>query len=282
MIQISKSHLNRSIASALIVAGLFLPASKSYAQESFQSTFRGIAGKISMFLTFKKSAENSPEERIDREVRTRKESVQKIFDLTKLEQADLLNRLSNLKDLNDQQEKMRATLTEFVKENNNGLNEIQSRLENAENLEDMKRLAADFKDWRALVYNPKTEKVVAFSFVFQGKNILSVAEERLANVKSDLSDYQSALKEQDEKSENTFRKAESNIKEAEELNSQARNLIMIALDNSLLQVKNTKSTDKEIARDIADSKTFTEKAMQNIRSAYDEFLEIGKIVNYAD
>ncbi len=278
MIRISKLKLNGLVLPALILAGLFLPESRSYAQESFQSSLWEIAGKISAFLTFRKP-EISPEEKIDQEIRTRKESVEKIFDLTKLEQADLLNRLSNLQDLNDQQNKMRTALTEFVKENNNGLNEIESRLESANDLESIKKLASEFKDWRTLVYNPKTEKVVAFTFVFQGKNILSVAEERLANVKSDLSEYQNALREKDEKADGLLNKSDSHIKEAGELNTQARNLIMIALSNSLNPAKGTKVAEKEIARDIADSKAFTEKAMQHIRSAYNDFLELGKIIS---
>ncbi len=290
MIQIYKTHLNRLILSALIVAGLFLPASKSYAQESFQSAFREIAGRISSFLAFKKNSELAPEERLRHEVQARKEAIQKIFDLTKLEQADLLSRLSGLKDLNNQQNKMRAALVELVKENNNGLKEIQSRLDGAETVEDMKILAGDFKDWRTLVYNPKTEKVVTFTFVFQGKNILAVANERLENVKADLADHQNSLEEADGKAEKIFRKAEADIKEAEELNGQARNLIMIALNNSLSPAKNPhkdlpkgeKSAEKEIARDISDSKAFTEKAMQYVRSAYAEFLELGKIITYAN
>ncbi len=281
MIIISKINLNKSVIPALIVAGLFLPASQSYAQESFQSSLRGIAGKISTFLTFRKP-EVSPEDKTGQEIRTRREAVEKIFDLTKLEQADLLNRLSGLKDLNDQQKKMRITLTEFVKENNNGLKEIQSRLENTDRLEDIKKLASDFKDWRTLVYNPKTEKVVAFTFVFQGKNILSVAEERLANVRTDLSEHQDALTEKNEDAEIIFKKAESEIKEAEELNTQARNLIMIALNNALNPAKGIKAAEKEIARDIADSKAFTEKAMQHIRNAYGKFLELGEIIDYAN
>lgn len=278
MIQIFKSHFNKLIISALIVAGLFLPAPKSYAQESFQSSFRDFAGKISAFLTFRKTAETSPEEKAQQEIQIRKEAVQKIFDLTKLEQADLLNRLSSLKDLNDQQKKMRSALTDFVKENSNSLNEIQSRLERAGTLEEIKQLAADFKNWRTLVYNPKTEKVVAFTFVFQGKNILSVADDRLERVKNDLADYQKSLKESDDTADGIFDKAESDIREAGELNEQARNLIMIALSNSMSPAKNMKSAEKEITRDISDSKTFTEKAMQNVRDAYSEFLKLGKII----
>lgn len=277
MMRIFNSKSNRVIISALIVAGLFLPASKSHAQESFQSAIREIAGRIGTLLMLRKNTEISPEEKIRKEISARKEAVQKIFDLTKMEQADLLNRLSGLKDLNEQQENMRDTLTEFVKENSNGLAEIQKRLDESETLEDIKQLAGDFKNWRTLVYNPKTEKVVAFTFVFQGKNILSVADDRLERVKKDIADYQNSLKENDQKAEKILRKAETDIKEAHELNSQARNIIMIALSNSLLPVKNSKISDKELARDISNSKAFTEKAMQHIRSAYSEFLELGKL-----
>ncbi len=279
MIRIFNRKTGKFVFSALIVAGLFLPVSRSYAQESFQSAFREIAGKISAFLTFKKSAELSPEEKLRQEIQARREAIRKISDLTNLEQADLLNRLSSLKNLNDRQNEMRTILVEFVKENSNSLKEIQTRLDGADTIEEIKQLAGDFKDWRALVYNPKTEKVVALTFVFQGKNIIDTANGRLERVKTDLADYRNSSEDADGRAEKIFRKAEADIKEAEELNGQARNLIMIALNNSLSPPKNSKSIDKEIARDISDSKAFTERAMQHIRNAYGEFLELGKIIN---
>ncbi len=277
MIRIFNQKLSKTVLSALIVAGLFLPAARSHAQESFQSTIREIANRIGTLLMLRKNSELSPEEKLRQEITARKEAVRKIFDLTELEQSDLLSRLSGLENLNEQQEKMRTALTELVKENSNGLKEIRNRLDKADTLDDIKQLAADFKDWRTFVYNPKTEKVVAFTFVFQGKNILSVTDERLERVKNDLAEYQNSLKESDKEAEGLLAKAGTEIREAHELNGQARNIILIALNNSLFPFKNARINEKELARDIYDSKSFTEKSMQHIRKAYSIFLELGKI-----
>ena len=277
---IPSKKISGIILIGLFIMGLFLLTNRTYAQEtSMQSTLREIAGKISSLFTFNIDRELTEKEKMEQELQTRKDAVSKIFDLTLMEQKDLLNRLSALKDLSDAQKKMRSTLTNLLQENENIFTEINSRLEGVESINDAKKLANDFKNWRTLVYNPKAEKVVAFTFVFHGENILATAKDRLERIAGDLSDYQNSLKETDEKSNELLNKAESNIREAEELSGQAQNLIMIALNNSFSQIKNTKSVNREIARNISDSKIFTEKSMQYVRNTYNEFLELGRIIN---
>lgn len=282
MIYRSSRKAQIAISTALIVTGLFLPMSRVQAQESsMQSALRGIMGKISALLNIGGNKELSVEEKQRQELQTRKDAVSRIYDLTLMEQNDLLDRLTGLKGLNGTQEKMRGSLTDQLTENENSFNQIHDRLEAAKTAEEVKQLATDFKNWRTLVYDPKVRKVVAFTFVFQEKNVLEIARQRLEKISKDFSDRKDSLGENKLLAESLFEKASAGIKNAEELHGQAKILIMVALTNQA-GITNAKSTMKnvlsEIARDMSDSKKFTEQSFQNIREAYKIFLEIGKLL----
>lgn len=268
------------ISTALIVTGLFLPMAKSQAQESMQSALRGIMGRISALLTIGGNKELTAEEKLQQELQTRKDAVGKIYDLTLMEQNDLLTRLNDLTGLSSAQDKMRESLTDQMTENENSFNQIRGRLEAAKTTEEIKQLASDFKNWRTLVYDPKVRKVAAFNFVFQEKNVIEIARQRLEKISKDLESRKDPSGDSSPASA-LFEKASAHIRNAEDLHSQAKILIMVALTNQAALI-NSKTVPKkisdEIARDMSDSKDFTEQSFQNIRDAYKVFMDIGKIL----
>lgn len=270
------------ISATLLVTGLFLPVLRSQAQESsIQSAMRGIMGRISSLLSIRDNKELSASEKQLQELQARKDTVSKIYDLTLMEQNDLTARLEGLKGLNEAQEKMRDSLTAQMTENENSFTQIRSRLEAAKTAEEVKQLANDFKNWRTQVYDPKVRKVVAFTFVFQEKNVIEIARQRLEKISNDLEDRKDSLGENREAAEELFHKASENIRNAEELHGQAKILIMVALTNQadLAGYRTApKNILSEIARDMSDSKNFTEQSFSNIREAYKLFLEIGKLL----
>lgn len=269
------------ISTTLIVTGLFLPMAKSQAQESMQSALRGIMDKISSLLSIGGNKELSVEEKLQKELQTRKDAVSKIYDLTLMEQNDLLARLDDLSGLSSAQEKMRDSLIAQMTENENSFNQIRSRLEAAKTAEEIKQLASDLKNWRTLVYDPKVKKAAAFTFVFQEKNVIEIAKQRLEKISKDLEARKETSDTGDSPAAALFEKASANIRNAEELHSQAKILIMVALTNQA-NIANSRTTAKnilsEIARDMLDSKNFTEQSFQNIKDAYKVFLEIGKLL----
>lgn len=282
MIYRSNRKAQALITATLLVAGLFMPMSRVQAQESsMQSALRGIMGRISAMLTIGGNKELSAEEKRQQELQARKETVSKIYDLTLMEQNDLIARLEKLEGLNETQEKMRVSLTGQLTENENSFNQIRNRLEAAKTADEVKQLATDFKNWRTQVYDPKVRKVVAFTFAFQEKNVIEIARQRLEKISTDLKDRGESLGENKDMAEGLLQKASGNIRNAEELHSQAKILIMVALTNqaNLTNPKTmTKNVANEIARDMSDSKDFTEQSFQNIREAYKLFLEIGKLL----
>lgn len=282
MIYRSNKKLYILISATLIVTGLFLPIFKGQAQESsMQSALRGIMGRISSLLSIGGNKELSVMEKQQQELQTRKDTVSKIYDLTLMEQTDLLTRLADLKGLNSAQEKMRISLKNQLAENENSFNQIRTRLETAKTAEEVKQLATDFKNWRTLVYDPKVRKVAAFTFVFQEKTAIEIARQRLEKISADLAKNKESLGENKSVADGLLEKASSHIRNAEDMHTQAKILIMVALTNQA-DIATPKSTAKnvldEIARNMTDSKNFTEQSFRDISEAYKVFLEIGKLL----
>ena len=282
MIYRSNRKLLVLISATLVVTGLFLSINQSQAQESsMQSALRGIMSRISSLLSIGGNKELSAAEKQQQELQTRKDTVSKIYDLTMMEQNDLLTRLADLKGLNSAQEKMRLSLTNQMTENENSFNQIHDRLEAAKTIEEIKQLATDLKNWRTLVYDPKVRKVAAFTFVFQEKNAIEIARQRLEKISDDLDGSKELIGENKALAESLFEKASAHIRNAEDLHGQAKILIMVALTNQA-NIANSKFTAKnvldEITRDMTDSKKFTEQSFRDIGEAYKVFLEIGKLL----
>lgn len=269
------------ISTALIVTGLFLPIHKSNAQESILSALKDIAWKISSIFYLGGNKELSAEEKQQRDLQARKDTVSKIFDLTLMEQNDLKTRLAELAGLNSTQEKMRDLLTDQLAENENSFSQIRARLDTAKTIEEIKQLATDFKNWRTLVYDLKVKKIVPFTFVFQEENVITTAQQRLEKISNDFNGRKESLGENKVQATALFEKASSDIKKAKDLHSQAKILIMVALTNqaNLISTRTiAKSINDEITRDIADSKTFTENSLWDVSDAYSAFMALGQML----
>lgn len=277
MIRRSDKKIRVAVSATLILMGLFLPMAKTQAQESMQSMLMGIVGRITSLLNIGGNKELSPEQKLQQELQTRKDAVSEIYDLTLAEQNDLLARLAALDNLTATQEKMRSALKNKLTENESSFNQIRDRLRSVATIEDVKQLAADFKNWRTLVYDQKAGNVAAFTFVFQENGIITTAKQRLEKISKDLSGRKSSPAEAD----TLLEKAAEDLKDAEDLHNQAKIQIMVALtdqaDLTGSKIINRAVTD-EIAASMTDARNFTEQSFQGISDAYRIFLEIGRII----
>src|SRR3989338_7062184 len=163
----------------MALLGFFFVLPSAYAEENLQSTLKEVAEKVGAIEDAKNSS-------LKEELVARKEALSKIFDLTLLEDGDLKKKLNSFKNLTEPQSKLKDSLIEGMEENQNIYLEIQKRLLEADSVEKVKQLAIDFKNWRNLVYNPKIEKIVSFNLVFQGKNIIAIAQNRLDKIQGEL------------------------------------------------------------------------------------------------
>jgi|SRR3989338_732912 len=281
---LKKSFIYIFLTAAILTGGWFLSAKIAYGGNDLKSTLREVAEKIEEISAIKNNESLDKEEREKRELRARTEALAKIFELTLLEDNDLKNRLLVLKNLTDEQIKIKDALLKLLGENKNAYDELRPRLESAVILNQIKQLAADFKNWRRSVYNPKVEKILSFSLVFQQKNTLNIAENRLKKIQSDLQRLEDASVIKKEDTTSLLRKAIQELNQAKNLNRQAEELVTKILAEEFfpitpnLDLTNIDNPDELKLSNSPSVKSLIEESLKHIKTAYRLFLDIGKIV----
>lgn len=276
----------RKITISLLILGLFLPlGKKAYADITLKSLLKEIAEKVTEIAYLKKDKTLDEEGRLQKEMRARKEALSKIFDLTLLEDSDLQAKLENIKNLTDEQEKIKNKLLGLLAENKNAYSEMRIRLEAAKAIEEVKQLAADFRNWRAAVYNSKVEKIISFALVFQQKRTLDLSFERLKKIKIELKKLESENLIEKEDTGKLLTKSFSNLEQAEGLNDKAESILLIALAKEFFPPKTetitkpvtppeVRLTDNEETPTV---KSLVEQSLLYTKLAYKYFIEIGEI-----
>ncbi len=280
--------LFKKIIISLLVLGLFLPLEKrAYAEVTLKSLLKEIAEKVTEIADLRKDKTLSSEDRIQKEMSARREALLKIFDLTLLEDSDLKTKLTGIKNLNADQEKIRVKLLGLLTENESSYSEMKTRLDNAKSIEEVKQLAADFKNWRSAVYNSKVEKIVSFTLVFQQKKTLGLSFERLEKIKAELKKMESEDLIKKEDTEKLLQKSLSNLEQAGKFNDRAEAILLIALAKEFFPPKSKimtkpvtppemKLTD-ENNKESPTVKSLVKQSLLYTKLAYKYFIEIGKI-----
>lgn len=144
-------------------------------------------------------------------------------------------------------------------------NKTKGELEMADDLDEVKALAKDVKEYRDLTYTPGVEKVVRFVLVFYNEDVLGVANERLGKIEADVKklDKLGVIKEEDFRGK--LGEARNLLDEAAKLQGEAKRIIINASSTDTLK-------EKTSARDML------EKSLNNVKTVYDIFLELNQSV----
>jgi len=265
---------------SLLSWGLFLPLARVYAESDLKSALKEVAGKVEEISELKNNESLSAEEKEKKELQVRKETLEKIFDLTLLEDQDLKDRLTAPQNLSDNQKKIQKALLGQLAENENAYKEMRGRLETIETIKEVKQSAADFKNWRNTVYNPKVEKILSFTLAFQQKNTLETANNRLVKIKSDLKKLEDAKIIKKEDTSALLKKAGANLNSAGALNKEAENLAADILMKEFFpnKPKAVLADPEEAQLNLSEVKELIEDSLNQIKTAYRIFIEIGKLV----
>jgi len=168
-------------------------------------------------------------------------------------------------------------------------------------LEDIKKIALDFKNWREKNYLPILNQIQEFFLIKDEVKALNIAEKRLSNIKSDLDKIK--LKTKDKKNvDNYLSKASEDISEARLLNEKAYQQFLEIYVN-ILQATSSTSTEsltefKTLNLDLATTvvrsttssadevnsssqysiKDLVSTSLAKVKSAYQNFIEISNYV----
>lgn len=147
-------------------------------------------------------------------------------------------------------------------------NKAKGDLAKKDNLEEVKDLAKEIKEYRDTVYTPGMEKIVRFALVFYNEEVLGVANGRLGKIEADVKklDKLGVIKENDFRGR--LNEADKLLEEGAKLQAEAKKIILVATSTELVKEKPT-------ARDLI------ETSLNNVKTVYDIFLELNQSVKKA-
>jgi hypothetical protein len=267
----------QSFISGALIAALFSPLGTAFAKEHLSTNLKEVLGKVTEISTIASDETLTDTEKQQKELAARKEALVKIFELTLLEDQDLKTRLSNLQELKPEYEEMRELLLNVFTENENAYRVMNKRLNEAKQIEDVKQLATDFKNWRNAVYNPKVDQILSFVLVFQQEKTLRIARDRFQKIQSDLDKLTAAKRIKKEDVADLLQKSLLHLSLAEEFHARAQRTVITAIRQELIaadeQTKEILTEEKQPS-----AKELIAKSIEQIKLTYKDFISIGKVV----
>lgn len=298
------------IPALFIAASLMLTAVPAQAQEktasgqtpsgAIQSAFQDAVESVEQLVTVKDSELNA-EEKARLELEARKNALAKIIDLTILEIEDLKNKLKKLDPKDFPQADYLPVRDEFLKVLDKFIEyhvSLQEIVEKSLKLEEVKNLAAEFKNWREANYSPQIRKILDFILVFQGNAIIKIVDRRLEKIINDLKKLGNSKLIDVKKLEPLLEEAITSINAARELNANADELLQTALfpppapesdaeinpeENSAENPTTTETIPAPEEPAPAPAPVITiqkliEESLVKIKNAYIKFMEMGSLI----
>lgn len=253
----------------LIFLGVFTLTLEGGVRVAFAETSNNSKNIENIFQNAKEALDNliftKDSGKLD-DVSSRIKALNQVLDLSIAEAKDYASKLVAVpknKDYNEWVEKSIKTLSDYINFYND---EKKSLQDTSISLEDVKKKALDFKNWREKEYLPFIRSLQTFLLITQQENALAIASKRLINIKKDLSKI--SFKAKDKKIIDAYIASSSeSIKNAEEFNKKAyeKFLEIYVKKNENIGKSEVKSEENSLGNEILDvtSSTLSSKNDKN-------------------
>jgi len=301
------SKIFAAIVIFLVIIGLTLPMMSVFAQENLQTPLQEVENKVDELVQLKDDSSLSETDKETKEIQVRREALDKIVNLSLAEIKNLQSKLNSLELESDSQKTAKEKFLELLENNTAYSDELKKNI-TKENLtlDEIKEFAQDYKDWRENNYDVYVKKITAFTLVFQEKQVLKTANTRLDKIMSDLNKLEAAkiLKKTD--TSNLINLAMKSLANAQLYNGNAEKILLDAIKKEILDVATTTpalemasstadaliqtatsspetltkasepeaSTTPKIISEENKAQALIEKSLQEIKSAYANFIAI--------
>ncbi len=202
----------------MIVAVAF-PLGAAEAETKLETKLEGVKGQVESLVTAK-------DEKSGSELALRIETFKKVLEFSVSETKGLKLKLLALEDLSEKEKAWREAM---IEELNNALAYYEDEKKLTENtaemtLNEIKTIAADFKDWRDKTYLPVAEKINELLLIRQEEAAIETAESRWQKIDEDIKKLEKAKIKGVEELRNMLTDAGTLIGEGENLNREANGL----------------------------------------------------------
>jgi hypothetical protein len=200
----------------LVIGYLSLVISPAHAQTKLESTLEGVKGQVENLVTAK-------DEKSGGELGLRIETFKKVIEFSVSEAKDLKIKLLALDNLSEEEiawreatvKKLNGALDYYEKE------KLAVEDETEIDLDKIKELATNFKNWRDTTYLPVAERVNEFLLIHQEERAIQIAERRWTRIDEDIAKLEKAKIKGVGELRNLLTDAGKLLEESKELNVRA-------------------------------------------------------------
>ena len=211
-----------------------------------------------------------------------------ILDCSLLEVSSIKTKLSSLTDLSEKDSEIRDEFVLKLDDYSLYFEEASAQLEKSENIDELKKLAAQILNWRKEIYRESAKQMTNFIFILQGKEAVRITDARLKRISVGLLDAGLLFRRDVWKDFRVIlNQAQEQITTASKLNDKAYDIFLEGLaPKPELTATSTAAiaVPKEVSADL-DKKEEPEtiidllkESLLNIKESYRLFGEISKIV----
>ncbi len=222
-----------------------------------------------------------------------KEALSTVVDLSLAEVKDIEKSLDELKKgLEDTYALKRIVFLEELNNYEDYLGETASDIKDSIDKSEIQVIAKSFKIWRTEAYEPEIKKMIQFTIVFQTKNTIKKADERISKITTDIKKIKT-LRLKPGIIESFLLQASGHIKIAKELEREAQDLLNNLLnppevldvsENTTISPQNTEianpenSINTEPQETAKTIETLIESATAKVKEAYQALIDLNKAI----
>lgn len=244
-----------------------------------------VTDNVSQLIQIKDDASISGPARDKKELGARLNIIKDVLKLSTDEITKLQDRLKKLPKFGDKSRE-RILKTEYQKSLNgfsiyyaNKYKELATIKTN----DDAKALAEELKNYRDTIYNLEIKKIANFTILFYTADVVKIGRTRLDKISGDISRLEKLGYFKNGVFSDKLKKVKTLLDEADKLEQEAAAIILSPIVPELIKAEDTTTQqvgdevdEIEVVEEPKDPGDLTSKSLQNVKDAYDIFLQIGK------
>ena len=274
------------IASLILLA--FLPIFSVQAQTNdLDAAKQNLKDSYEKLVEVKGNKELTQVEKNKQELEAKKSAFKEVVDFSLAETQNAITKLKAIKNLDDNYLNLKQQILDTITNFPDYLKSYLIRLNDPKlAVDDLKKIALEFKFWRESVYDAAIKKALNFILVFRSADILNTASVRYSKIAIDLKLLKNYKSINQETLRSLFNDAASSLKEAAQLFKEAKEMLLLVTSTADVATSSISdsiatSTPEDQLNTPPDINDLIGRMLDDIKEAYAKFLEMSAAVKQA-
>jgi hypothetical protein len=241
--------------------------------------------KVAQLIAIRSDNSLTSTEKNAKEFQVQRDILNGVIDLSNNEIASAKDKLNALPKFNEDspESKLRSGYLDKLASYSAYFNAAENKIIEAADIDNLKAIAADIKNFRSGGYNDEIQNIITFTLIYYDADIIATAQTRLDKLKIDISKLQNLGLLRKDFQQDSLAKAASLINEASELQNQAKEIVLEPPQTATNEIIGETATSDKANTDAGSTtvqpptpRDLINKSISEIKNVYDIFLQISK------